>query len=145
MKMNDDDKKDRAKDEIRYPEYQDNLAMALRVEEGLPITEMVEFGRHAGFTNDELARLIHIPPRTYARRIASKARLNVPEGERSVRLIRLYDRAKELFVTHDNTRGWLNARLSALGGRTPLDFAQTEPGAREVENLIGRIEHGVYS
>jgi putative toxin-antitoxin system antitoxin component (TIGR02293 family) len=139
------EKKQHDKKDIRYPEIQDDVAMAKMVEEGLPVADLVEFGRQAGFTNDELARLIHIPPRTYARRVASKARLNVPEGERSVRLMRIYDLAKELFVTHDNTRGWLNARLSALGGRTPLDFAQTEPGAREVENVIGRIEHGVFS
>jgi uncharacterized protein (DUF2384 family) len=35
--------------------------------------------------------------------------------------------------------------VRALGGRSPLDFAQTEPGAREVENVIGRLEHGVFS
>ena len=121
----------------------DNHQSALRVEEGLPVTDLVEFGREAGFTIDELARLIHIPPRTYARRVASKARLNVPEGERAVRLMRLYDRAKQLFVTHENTRQWLNTDLPALGWRTPLDFAQTEPGAREVEAVIERIEDGV--
>jgi putative toxin-antitoxin system antitoxin component (TIGR02293 family) len=134
-----------AKDGPIYPEYQDNIAMARKVEEGLPVADLVQFGRHAGFTNEELAKLIHIPARTYARRVASDARLKVPEGERVVRLIRVYGRAKELFVTPENTRGWLNARLRALGDRTPLDFAQTEPGAREVENVIGRIEHGVFS
>ena len=128
-----------------YDDIQNNAAMAQRVEEGLPVADVMEFGRAAGFSTDELARLIHIPPRTYARRIAAGARLKIPEGERAVRLMRVYDRAKELFVTHENTRGWFNARLRVLGGRTPLDFAQTEPGAREVENLIGRIEDGIPS
>jgi uncharacterized protein (DUF2384 family) len=32
-----------------------------------------------------------------------------------------------------------------LGGAVPLEYAETEVGAREVENLLGRIEHGVYS
>jgi putative toxin-antitoxin system antitoxin component (TIGR02293 family) len=123
----------------------DNRQSALRVEEGLPVTDLVEFGREAGFTIDELARLVHIPPRTYARRVASKARLSLPEGERAMRVMRLYDQAKQLFGTHENTRQWLNTELPALGWRTPLDFAQTEPGAREVENLIGRIEHGIIS
>jgi putative toxin-antitoxin system antitoxin component (TIGR02293 family) len=128
-----------------FGEVHDNATMAQRVEEGLPVLDVVEFGREAGFTTDELARLIHIPPRTYARRVAAKARLKVPEGERAVRLMRLYDRARQVFGTHENTRGWLNSRVRALGGRTPLEFAQTEPGAREVENIIGRIEHGVFS
>lgn len=119
--------------------------MAQRVEEGLPVVEVVEFGKQAGFTNEELARLIHIPPRTYARRVASKSRLKVSEGERAIRLMRLFSRAKQVFGSDENTRRWFNARILALGRKTPLEFAQTEPGAREVENIIGRIEDGVFS
>lgn len=130
---------------ILYEEVQDNAMMAQRVEEGLPVTDVVEFGKQAGFTTDEIARLIHIPPRTYARRVAAKARLKVPEGERAVRLIRLFERAKQVFGSDENTRSWFNSKILALGRKTPLEFAQTEPGAREVENLIGRIEHGVVS
>lgn len=128
-----------------YEQVHDNAAMAQRVEEGLPVMEVAKFARKAGFTNKELARLIHIPLRTYARRMADKSRLKVTEGERAARLIRVYDRAKQLFVTDENTRGWLNAKLGVLGGRSPLDLAQTEPGAREVEAVIDRIEDGVVS
>jgi putative toxin-antitoxin system antitoxin component (TIGR02293 family) len=128
-----------------YSQVHDNATMAQRVEEGLPVLDVVEFGKEAGFTVEELARMIHIPPRTYARRVASKSRLKVPEGERAVRLMRIYDRAKQLLVTHENTRRWLNTKLRTLSGKTPLEFAQTEPGAREVENLVGRIEHGIPS
>jgi putative toxin-antitoxin system antitoxin component (TIGR02293 family) len=130
---------------VIYPEYDDNHAMVQRVEEGLPVMDIVHFGKTAGFTNDELARLIQIPARTYARRVAGKARLKIHEGERAARLMRLFNRAKEVFGTDENTRGWFNARILALGGKTPLEYAQTEPGAREVENVIGRIEHGVFS
>lgn len=126
-----------------YSHVHQNAAMAQKVEEGLPVLDVVEFGKEAGFTVEELARLIHVPPRTYARRVAAKSRLKVPEGERAVRLMRVYDRAKQLFGTHANTREWLNLALPALGGRTPLDFAQTEPGAREVEAVIERLEDGV--
>jgi len=109
------------------------------------VLEVVQFGRQAGFTTDELARLIQIPPRTYARRIASKGRLKVPEGERAVRIMRLFEQAKRVFVTDEKTHGWFNAKILALGGRTPLEYARTEPGAREVESIISRIEHGVFS
>ncbi len=130
---------------VVYPEVQDNTAMAQRVEEGLPVTEVVQFGKKAGFTTEELARLIRIPSRTYARRVATKGRLKVTEGERAVRIMRLFDRAKQVFGTDENTRQWFNAEILALGRKTPLEYAQTEPGAREVENIIGRIEHGVFS
>ena len=128
-----------------YDEVQDNRAMAQRVEEGLPVGEVVQFGKQAGFSTTELARLIRIPPRTYARRVASKARLKIPEGERAVRIMRLFERAKQVFGTDENTRRWFDSKILALGRKTPLEFAETEPGAREVENIIGRIEHGVFS
>lgn len=41
-------------------------------------------------------------------------------------------------------RDWLARPARALGGHTPPDFAETEMGAREVEDLLGRLEYGVY-
>ena len=42
-------------------------------------------------------------------------------------------------------RAWFATPAPALGDRTPLDVSTTEIGAREVENLIGRLEHGVFT
>lgn len=126
-----------------YEEIHDNHATAHRVEEGLLVADIVGFAREAGFTNEDLARLINIPARTYARRVAGKGRFKVAESERAARLMRVFDRARRLFGTTENTREWFNLPLPALGGRTPLDFAQTEPGAREVEAVVERIEDGV--
>jgi putative toxin-antitoxin system antitoxin component (TIGR02293 family) len=40
---------------------------------------------------------------------------------------------------------WLTTPQTALGDRVPLDLARTEIGAREVERLVGRLDHGVFS
>jgi len=42
-------------------------------------------------------------------------------------------------------RRWLSSPQRGLGGAVPLDYAETEIGAREVEDLLGRIEYGVYA
>ena len=42
-------------------------------------------------------------------------------------------------------RRWLSSPQRALGGSTPLSLARTEVGAGLVEDLIGRLEHGVFS
>ncbi|HXN35869.1 MAG TPA: antitoxin Xre/MbcA/ParS toxin-binding domain-containing protein [Opitutaceae bacterium] len=123
----------------------DNPALVARVEEGVPVLDVVAFGREVGFTAEEMARLIQIPSRTYARRVAGKSRLKLDEGERAVRIMRLYDRALQALGSNVRARRWLNRPLRVLGGRTPLDFARTEPGAREVEAVLGRFEEGVYS
>jgi putative toxin-antitoxin system antitoxin component (TIGR02293 family) len=42
-------------------------------------------------------------------------------------------------------RAWLGSPQVGLGGAVPLEYAETEVGAREVEDLLGRIEFGVYA
>jgi putative toxin-antitoxin system antitoxin component (TIGR02293 family) len=123
----------------------ENSALVARVEEGVPIVDVVAFGREAGLTAGEVAALIQIPSRTYARRVAGRARLKPDEGERAVRIMRLYDLATHALGTPERARRWLNRPLRVLGGRTPLDFARTEPGARESEAVLDRFESGVFS
>jgi Protein of unknown function (DUF2384) len=42
----------------------------------------------------------------------------------------------------ERAREWLKSPQFALGGEIPLEYADTEPGAQIVEDLLGRIEHG---
>jgi len=39
---------------------------------------------------------------------------------------------------------WLKSPKQALGGKTPLDYADTESSTEEVINYLGAIEHGVF-
>ena len=54
-------------------------------------------------------------------------------------------KAVEVMESEKNARQWLTAPQFGLGGAVPLEYAETEVGAREVEDLLGRIEQGVYS
>jgi uncharacterized protein (DUF2384 family) len=40
---------------------------------------------------------------------------------------------------------WLKRPQIGLGGRIPLAMLTTDPGRDQVEKLLLRIEHGVYS
>jgi putative toxin-antitoxin system antitoxin component (TIGR02293 family) len=62
-----------------------------------------------------------------------------------VRFARLMGKAVTVLESEDNARQWLTSPQFGLGGAVPLDYADTEVGAREVEDLLGRIEYGVYS
>ncbi|PYJ36479.1 MAG: hypothetical protein DME81_10160 [Verrucomicrobia bacterium] len=53
--------------------------------------------------------------------------------------------ATDVFGEIDKARAWLKHPQYGLGGAVPLDYAETEIGAREVDNLLGRIDYGVYS
>ena len=63
-----------------------------------------------------------------------------------IRLARLKDLALTLMNGDDAAAiSWLRTPLEILGGETPLEHASTEMGARDVEDLIGRLRHGVFS
>jgi putative toxin-antitoxin system antitoxin component (TIGR02293 family) len=68
------------------------------------------------------------------------------ESDRLLRASRLFGKALELFEgDRDAATEWLTTAQPALGGTVPLDLAKSEVGALEVERLIGRLEHGVFS
>jgi putative toxin-antitoxin system antitoxin component (TIGR02293 family) len=62
-----------------------------------------------------------------------------------LRLACQYDKAVEVFEDPQMARKWLKEPSWALGDVTPLQYADTELGAQEVEDLLGRIEHGVFT
>ena len=53
--------------------------------------------------------------------------------------------AEEVLGTREKAAAWLHDPNRALGGPRPLDQLDTDLGARQVEQILGRIAHGVYS
>jgi len=111
---------------------------------GLPFTSFEKLRRSLGVTARELADVLLIAGRTLARR-REEGRMHTDESERLYRLAKLFDSASAITDTPEQARHWFTTPKRALGGATPLAFSDTEPGAREVEHLIGRLEHGVFS
>ncbi|MEM7307165.1 MAG: antitoxin Xre/MbcA/ParS toxin-binding domain-containing protein [Planctomycetota bacterium] len=123
----------------------DAASLEERVLEGFAYETVLRLQDEIDLTLGELAELVQIPPRTMARR-RGEGRLHPDESDRVLRAARILGRASELFEGDlEAARRWLGTPNPALGGRTPLSYARTEIGSREVERLIGRIEHGVAS
>lgn len=111
---------------------------------GLPMVEFEALQELLGLGAEELAGHLAISRSTLIRRRKSR-RLDAQESDRLLRYARLYARAENVLGDAEAARGWLKQPARALDYTTPLHFAETEAGAREVENLLGRIEHGVFS
>ena len=121
----------------------DSLYVIGQVRQGLRYSAFERFRRNTALSQQILADVAAIPERTLARR-REAGRLEPDESDRLVRASRVVARALELFEGDtDAARVWLTKPRRALGDHTPLDFARTDAGAIEVENLIGRLEHGV--
>jgi putative toxin-antitoxin system antitoxin component (TIGR02293 family) len=115
-----------------------------RVQAGLKFQELEALRRQLGLPLEQLSAKLGISRATLHRRKAA-GRLAPDESDRVVRFERLLEQAEHVFGTADSARQWLSFPQFGLGGAVPLDYARTEVGAREVEDLLGRIEYGVLS
>jgi len=114
------------------------------VRRGLPFSELTALQASLDVPLEKLAPKVGISKATLHRR-KNDGRLGPEESDRVMRFARLVGRAIAVFGTAENARRWLWSRQFGLGGAVPLDYAETEIGAREVEDLLGRIDQGVYS
>jgi putative toxin-antitoxin system antitoxin component (TIGR02293 family) len=116
-----------------------------QVERGLSFTSLRRFEVSSGMRMSELAPVLGIPERTLARRRVS-GKLAPEESERLLRISNLFEKAVAMFDGEvEPAVQWLTTPKQYLENQAPLRYARTELGAREVENLLGRLEHGVFS
>jgi putative toxin-antitoxin system antitoxin component (TIGR02293 family) len=115
------------------------------VRKGLSYRAFERFRRNTALPFERVLALINIPRRTLTRR-KREGRFLPDESDRLLRASRLFGKTLELFEgDRDAATEWLTTAQPALGGTIPLDLARTEVGAREVERLVNRLEHGVFS
>jgi putative toxin-antitoxin system antitoxin component (TIGR02293 family) len=112
---------------------------------GLSFRALETLASESGIAVPEIAGVLEIPYRTLARRKV-RGRFAPDESERLLRLSTVFEKAVELFEGDVPAAvAWLKSPKRALGQETPLDYSRSELGAREVEDLIGRLEHGVFA
>jgi putative toxin-antitoxin system antitoxin component (TIGR02293 family) len=118
--------------------------LIVRLKRGLPTSAFDRLRDELGLAAEALAALTGVSTRTLARRKKRHEPLALDTSERLLRLARLYEIATDVLGDEESARRWLKSPNVALAGQTPLDYADTEPGAREVEDLLGRLADGVF-
>ena len=114
------------------------------VRDGLPYAAVEAVAGRFEIPRDDLVRILHLPLRTLARRKKERV-LHPDESDRLLRLGRIAAMAEEVLGTGEKAAGWLRDPNKALGGLRPLDRLDTDLGVQQVEQILGRIAHGVYS
>ena len=115
-----------------------------KIQKGLRFTELETLQNSIDLPFEQLAAKLSISRSTLQRRKAA-GRLSPDESDKVIRYSRLVRQAADFFGDIEKARAWLKHPQYGLGGAVPLDYARTEAGAREVENLLGRMKYGVYS
>lgn len=114
------------------------------IEDGLPWRDLEELAHTLGLTNERLAELVGITTATLYRRRKS-GEFTSSESDHIVRFARLWWLALDVFENDLGAQKWLSSPQLGLAGAVPLEYARTEAGAREVEDLLRRIDYGVLA
>ena len=121
---------------------QHDLCQAIR--DGFPPAVVEELMRASGLTLKELADALDLSPRSLQRRRRS-GRLARFESDRLYRFARIVALAHQSLGDKTAAARWLRRSNRALGNIAPISAMDTELGARQVEQVLGRIAYGGIS
>jgi putative toxin-antitoxin system antitoxin component (TIGR02293 family) len=120
-------------------------ALIRKLQTGLSFKALQSFSSESSIPISEIGDTLQVPERTLARRRVA-GRLSSEESEKLLRLSNIFEQAVGLFEGDVKAAvAWLRSPKRALAYNAPLAYARTEIGARQVEDLIGRSEQGVFA
>jgi putative toxin-antitoxin system antitoxin component (TIGR02293 family) len=124
------------------PEVAPRLALVEQIREGFPFALVGALAKEAGIGLDELMEFGVIPRRTWTHSKRNQ-RFTPTQSARLARFFRILHRARETFGADETAMRWLKHGTKPLQGTAPVDLLDTEEGARLVEDLLTRIDHGI--
>lgn len=118
----------------------DDLAALVR--QGLPFQALAVVMEGYGIAREPACRLLHLSHRNFLRR-REQGRLSPDESDRLVRLARVLAHANRVFEDAAESAEWIRTPNTALGRQQPLSLLDTDIGVQQVDQVLGRIEHGI--
>ncbi len=119
----------------------DSEGLRRRIRDGLPYASYEHVALLLAVSLKELGEVLDLPKSTRVRR--KQGLLKPTESDRLVRVARVVARARHVLASPERAAAWMQRPNRALGGETPLRLLDTEVGEQLVEDVLGRLEHGV--
>ncbi len=110
---------------------------------GIPTASLDQIKTYTSLTDSELSTLLPISQRQLVR-YPKDHKLNKEITSHLIQLIELFNKGYSLFGEEKFQR-WLRTPNKVLDGSIPMTILDTSIGIDMVADIIGRIEHGVYS
>jgi putative toxin-antitoxin system antitoxin component (TIGR02293 family) len=114
------------------------------VEEGISKKTLEELKNNAELDYDQLAEMLNVARATLINKKGNE-KFNQDVSDKIMVLADIYSYGYEVFEDKDHFNEWIFRKNQALGNQTPFDLLHNTFGREEVKNLIGRIDHGIYS
>jgi putative toxin-antitoxin system antitoxin component (TIGR02293 family) len=129
----------------KYPA--DSLAAHEMLERGLPNTAVKHLlGNMTTLAQNSIESAIGMSARTRQRREKHPTELlSQDQAGRTWKFAEILTRATSAFGSRTAAEHWLAKPATGLDRRRPIDLLTTPAGVELVEDLLGRIEYGVYT
>jgi putative toxin-antitoxin system antitoxin component (TIGR02293 family) len=114
------------------------------VEVGIPKHSLESLKQQIGFDYDQLAQVLNVARATLINKKSSE-KFNIDLSDKIMNLADIISYGFEVFEDRSRFKAWLQLPNRALGGKKPFDLLHTSFGREEVRDLLGRIDHGIYS
>jgi putative toxin-antitoxin system antitoxin component (TIGR02293 family) len=113
------------------------------VKEGLNIGWFDRLAELFGVTASQFADVMGMEARTLSRR-RKEGKLSTRESSSLYHLAVVYAHALDVLGSSETVKSWFHAPEPDFAGMKPFELLDTAPGIQEVDQLLGRIEHGVF-
>ena len=111
---------------------------------GISKKALVALAKKVSLTLEEIATVLHISERTL-QRYTPTTLVKTEYADKAIELARLYERGIEVLGSEKAFSGWIKTPNLALGGEIPFNLLDTRIGFKMILDILGRIEHGVFS
>lgn len=120
----------------------DTMEIIKTVRNGLPGDVITKVANAYQIQKKDMFNILHLTPKTGQRTVHRK-KLTTEKSDHLVRLVKVYERATDVFGCRENAFRWVKTPCLAMGGEVPFNLLDTTEGADLVMDILGRIEHGI--
>jgi putative toxin-antitoxin system antitoxin component (TIGR02293 family) len=124
------------------PDVGRRLELVDEIRGGFSFAQVAALAKEAGVATDELIASGIIPRRTFTHSKQNQ-RFTPAQSARLARFFRIQQKAKGTFGSAETAMQWLKRPTKPLHDNAPVSLLDTEEGARLVEDLLTRIDHGI--
>lgn len=124
--------------------FQNEMDLVKLSRNGLLKQSVTNMAAKFGITQEKICELLHMSARNF-QRIKETSHLDIYTSEQTIEMANVYSKAHQIFIDEDAIKQWFQTPNYALGNQIPLDLLDTSFGVKMVSDVLGRIEHGVFS
>ena len=130
----------------RQPES-DYGAQIARARQGIGVAEAAGIMQRWSIPVGAFAALLGVSERKWSRARAGRpdGLLSPVQSDRLLRVSQVLDHASAVFDDDQDAVAWFSMTNHALSGETPLSLMDTDAGVRQVDDVLTRVEFGVFA